>query len=183
MVITRNDIYGSNDSYLVPVTPFLVGPPINRTGGRFTTRTGLYASILSFVHITTVWWSAPSLIIDGCDTKKTSVDASPTSLFLHNFVALFYCDRISHSHIILSGWCHIMNWYCKNSARHLCTTWVTLNSDSKNFCIPLQYESTVNSDAHKYFLNFPMSRITVDAFPTKLCLEFYSGDTVDLEMK
>ena len=41
----------------------------------------------------------------------------------------------------------------------------------------------MNPDPQKYFLDFPMSHLTATASPTKLCLEFSSGDTVDLEMK
>ena len=41
----------------------------------------------------------------------------------------------------------------------------------------------MNYDTHKYFINFPMSHITVYASTTKLCLDFFSCDTVDIEMK
>ena len=41
----------------------------------------------------------------------------------------------------------------------------------------------MNSTPHKYFLKFPMAQLTIDASPTKLCFDFYSGDNVDLEMK
>ena len=41
----------------------------------------------------------------------------------------------------------------------------------------------MNFDPHKYFLKFPMSQLTAAAPPTKLCLEFSSGDTVAIEMK
>ena len=41
----------------------------------------------------------------------------------------------------------------------------------------------MNSDTHKYYLNFPMSHFTVAASLTKLCIEFSSEDTVDLDMK
>ena len=41
----------------------------------------------------------------------------------------------------------------------------------------------MNYDPHNYFQNFPMSHLTEDASPKKLCLEFYSGEIVDLEMK
>ena len=37
-------------------------------------------------------------------------------------------------------------------------------------------------DLQKYFLNFPVTHLTADASPTKLCLEFSSGDTIDLKM-
>ena len=41
----------------------------------------------------------------------------------------------------------------------------------------------MNSDPHNYFLNFPVTHLTEAASPTKLCIDFYSGDTVDIEMK
>ena len=41
----------------------------------------------------------------------------------------------------------------------------------------------MNFDTHKYFLNFTMSHLAAAVSPTKVCLEFSSGDTVDLEMK
>ena len=41
----------------------------------------------------------------------------------------------------------------------------------------------MNSDPHKYFLNSPIAHLTADTSPTKLCLDFSSGDTFDLEMK
>ena len=55
-------------------------------------------------------------------------------------MALFCPEKMSHSHIIFSFWYHIKNWYCKNSARHLCTMWVTLASDTKIFS--LRYNTT-----------------------------------------
>ena len=47
----------------------------------------------------------------------------------------------------------------------------------------MQFDITVKYDLHKYFLKFPMSRLTVVYSPTKICPYFYSDDTVDLEMK
>ena len=114
------------------------GGSINLTGGRFTTVTGLYASILPFVNSTTSIWSAPSFANAECASKDTYVDSLSTLLSLQNYVALFYCGIILHSHIIFSGRCHVTNWYCNNSARHLCTTWVTLASGLNNFSV-LQY--------------------------------------------
>ena len=58
-----------------------------------------------------------------------------------------------------------------------------LASDSAIFFSPLQSESTVSSDPHKYFLKFPMDHLTETASPTKLCIEFSSDDTVDTKMK
>ena len=51
-------------------------------------------------------------------------------IYLQYYVALLYRDRISHSQIILAGQFHITNFNCRNKARHLCTTWVTLDYDS-----------------------------------------------------
>ena len=54
---------------------FLIcGVTINLTGGRFTTGTGLSASIISFVNMNTGIWYDPSFINSECDTKDTSVD-------------------------------------------------------------------------------------------------------------
>ena len=53
VVITDTNIYGSQDPCILPVITFFVGPPINITGGRFTTVTGLFASIFYFVNKTT----------------------------------------------------------------------------------------------------------------------------------
>ena len=76
-----------------------------------------------------------------------------------------------------------MNWYCNSLDRHLCTTWGTLASDSKNLFSPLKSDSTVNYDPQKYFLNFPAAHLNAATSPTKICLDFSSGDTVDIEMK
>ena len=91
---------------MLPVIPCLVGKPIKLTSGRFTTGTGLFASIFYFMNRNTVrWsdWSATSFTIYDCADKDTSVDAFSTSLYLHGYVALLQCYRISHSHVILSG--------------------------------------------------------------------------------
>ena len=53
----------------------------------------------------------------------------------------------------------------------------------KYFCIPLKLDIKLNSSSHKYFLNFLMAHINAAASPTKLCLDFYSGDTIDIKMK
>ena len=139
--------------------------------------------MLSFVNITTGWWSAPSFTIAKCAVKETSVDAFSASLNLHDYVALLYCDSMSHSHIILAVRCHITNWYCNSSDCHLCTTWGTLGSDSNNLCSLLQSEISMNSDPYKFFLNFPMAHITEAISTTKLCPDFSSGDNVDIEME
>ena len=59
----------------------------------------------------------------------------------------------------------------------------TLASDSNNVFSPFRSDSTVNYTPHKYFLNFMMEHLTVDDSPTKLCLEFSCGDTVDIDIK
>ena len=41
----------------------------------------------------------------------------------------------------------------------------------------------MNSDPHKYFLDFPMAHLTAYFFSTKLFLDFYSDNTVDIEIK
>ena len=48
---------------------------------------------------------------------------------------------------------------------------------------PLQSVSTVNYDTQKYLLNFHMAHITADDSPKNICLKFYNGSTVDLDMK
>ena len=103
------------------VLALLLGLPINLIGGIITTGIGLSVSISSFVNRTTVWWSALSFTIAECAATDTSVYEFSVSLSLHDYMALFYHDIMSHSHIILSGWFHIKNWYCSNSALHLCT--------------------------------------------------------------
>ena len=183
VVITATDISGYQDNYMLPVIPWLVETPINLTGGRIINGKGFSAPILYFDNKTTGWWSATYFTMAECATKDTSVDELSTSFYTHDSVALFYRERMSHSYIILAGRCHITNWYCNNSVRHLCTTWGTLASDSKNFCSPLQDDSNVNYDPHNYFLNFPMDHLNADTYPTKLCLDFSSGYTVDHEMK
>ena len=60
---------------MLPVLPFLVGPPINITGGIITIGTGLSAPILYFVNRTTGWWSALYFTIYECAAKENSVNA------------------------------------------------------------------------------------------------------------
>ena len=139
--------------------------------------------MFSFVNRTTEQWSTTSFTITECAAKETSIDALSTSLFLKNYVDLLYRDRMSHYHTILAGWFHITNCYYNSTAYHLCTTRSTLAYDSKNLCSPLQYNSTMISDPHTYFMRFTMSHLTAASYPTNTCLEFYSGDTVDIEMK
>ena len=103
------------------VIPCFEGSPINLTGGIFTTGTVLYAPMLYFVNRTTGWWYAPSFTISEFYAKETSVGELSASLFLHNYVTLFYRYSMSHLDFILVGWFHIVNWYCKISDRRLCT--------------------------------------------------------------
>ena len=66
-----------------------MGQPLNLKGGRFTTGTGLSASILFFVNISTGRWSAISFTITQCASNDTSVDALYTSFYLHGYVDFF----------------------------------------------------------------------------------------------
>ena len=183
VVITATDISGSKDTYTPTFITCLVGPHLNLTGGRITTGTGLYASIFSFVNITTGWWYAFSFAIDECAAKDTSVDAFSVSLYLHNYVVFLCRDSMLHPHIILTGQCYTTDWYYNNLVRRLCTTWGKLASDSNIFCSPLKSEISVNFDPHKYFVKISVDHLTVAASTTDICLDFSSGDTVDLEMK
>ena len=169
-------IYAS--CYFLPV-----GTSIKLTGGKITTGIGLSVSILYFLNRTTGWWSAISSTIAECASKDTYVDTFYTSFYLHEYVSLLYCDIMSLYHIILGGRCYITNCHDNNLAHRLCTTWGTLASDSNNFYCPLKYDSTLNSDPHKYFLKISMDNLTLDFSPTKICPDFYSGDTVDIEIK
>ena len=72
------------------------GSTYNPTGGRFTTGTGLYASIFSFVDRTTARWPAPSFSIAACVARDIYVDALSTSLYLNISVVLLYQKSISH---------------------------------------------------------------------------------------
>ena len=167
---------------MLPVVIFIVGEPKNLIGGRFTTGSFLSSSILSFVNRTTGCWYAPSFTNSECDDKDTFSDSLSTSFFLHNSVALLYCDNISHSHIILADWCNVINWYWNNPARHLCIKWGTFPSDLNIFS-PLKLDIAVNSVTKKFFINFLMAHFTADASPAKVYLELYSVDTIDLQMK
>ena len=168
---------------MFPVLPWFEGQPINLAGGIFTTGSGLSASMLYFLNRTTGWRSATAFTISTCYANYTSVDAFSTSLFIHYSIDLLYCESMSHSHIILAGWCHIPNWYCKSFSRHLCTAWGIFDSHSKDFWSPLKSDSTVNTDTHKYFLIFPIAHLTVASSPKNIYLDFSSGNTVDIEMK
>ena len=157
--------------------------PAKYNGGRFPTKIGLSAYDIYFVNSTTVWWSITLIASAGCADKDLSVDALSTSFFLHNTLDLLYCDRISQSHIILDGLCHITNWYWNNLGRYLCATCGMLASNSNIFFIPLQSVINVNSAPHKYFLTFPIVHLTAATYTKNICLDFSSANTVDLEVK
>ena len=148
-VTTDTDTYGYQDPCMLPVISWFVVPPASLNGGISTTKIGLSSSNLYFVNSTTVWWSITLVSSDGCANKDIYVGELSISFYLHNYLALLYRGVISPPHIILVGWCHITNWYCNNLDHHLCTTCGTLSSNSKNFCSPLQYESTINYKPHK----------------------------------
>ena len=153
------------------------------SGGIFPTKIVFSASNISFLNRTTGRCSVPSFTNADFAANETSFYAFSTSFSLHDYVAFLYCDSISHSHIILSGRCHISNCYYNNSASHLCTTWGTLASYSNIFCSTLKSDITVNYATHKDFLKLPMTHLNAADSPTKLCIEFSSGNTVDLETK
>ena len=88
MLIKATDISGSQAPFILHVLPCLVVPPINLTGGRFTTGTGLSSFILSSLNRTTGRWSAFFFTTAECAAKYTYVDALSTPLSLHYFVAL-----------------------------------------------------------------------------------------------
>ena len=67
---------------------------------------------------------------------------------------LLYCGRISHSPIIIYSWCHIINWYCNNSACHLCTTWGALAYDSNIFSVHYNQIAQLNILPTSTFQNF-----------------------------
>ena len=182
-VTTDTDTYGYQDPCMLPVISWFVVPPASLNGGISTTKIGLSSSNLYFVNSTTVWWSITLVGSDGCSDKDISIDALSTSFTLHYSVALLYHCIILYYHIILAVWCHIENWYCNNPDRHQCTMYGMLASDSAIFFSPLQSESTVSSDPHKYFLKFPMDHLTVADHPTNIYLDFSSGDTIDIEIK
>ena len=99
---------------MLPVITLFVVPPENLNGGIFPTKIGLSVSKLYFVNSTTVWLSVTLVGISVCADKYLSVDVFSESFSLHDYVVLLYCDRISHTHIIPSGRCHIKNLYCNN---------------------------------------------------------------------
>ena len=137
VVIIATNLSVSWAPFVLPVIPWFLGPPINLISGRFTTVTCLFASVLYFVNRTTGIWSYIYFTNAECASKDTSSVELYISLSLHDSVTLLYRNSMSHSDIILYVRCHIMNWYCRNLARHLCTTWVTLANYSNVFFIPL----------------------------------------------
>ena len=127
-------------------------------------------------------WYNPYFTNYGFSSKETSVYSFSTSFFLHNSVALLYCYRISHSCIILSGWFHIKIDIATINLT-ICVPRVVHYPLIKIFFSPLQSDSDVNSDPHKQLLRFTIYHLAAASSPKNLCLDFSSGDTVDLEMK
>ena len=119
----------------------------------------------------------------ACTHNNTYIYAYFISFSLQYYMALFYCNSMPYSHIILAGKYYIKNCYCNNSSCHMRITWGTLASYSNNFCSTLKSDITVNYATHKDFLKLPMTHLNAADSPTKLCIEFYSGNTVDLETK
>ena len=60
VVIISTNISGSQDTCMLSILNYFVGPPINLTCGRFTIGIGLSAYILSFLNTSTLRWSTPS---------------------------------------------------------------------------------------------------------------------------
>ena len=135
-VTTATDLSGSQDPQMLPVILWFVGPHVKFNDGRFTNKIGFSASKLSFVNGANVWWYISLIASYGCADKNIYVDAFFTSFSLHNSVALVYSYSIPHYNIIIAGRCHITNWYCNNSACHMCTTCVTLASYWNIFQFP-----------------------------------------------
>ena len=182
VVNTATNISKSQAPWMLPVIPCFVGSPINLTGGRFTTRTGLSASILYFVNNITGRWFTPLKKLEVCCQGHfcwciVHIIVSPWFCF---FVVLQQNITLQHKF----WWpCHITNWFCNNSYHHLCITWSKLASDSNSFCIPLQSDSTLNSDPQKYFLHFFLAHPTLADSTTNICLDFSYGNTIVLEIK
>ena len=88
VAIKVNNIYGSQSPCMLYVISWFVGPPIELTGGIFTTRTRLSASIPSFVNSTTGRRSAIYFTNSECAAKDTSFDKFSTPLSLHDCVDL-----------------------------------------------------------------------------------------------
>ena len=81
LATTEIDLPGSQDPCILTVLPWLLRTPINLTGGKITTGTGLYLKIFYFMNRTTGWWSALSFTISECAAKDTSVDTFSMSLY------------------------------------------------------------------------------------------------------
>ena len=77
---------------MLPVLTWYMGPTKNLTCVRFTTGKGLSSSMLSFLNMTTIIWYYPSFTNDECAANDTSVDEFYTLLYLHDYVALLYCN-------------------------------------------------------------------------------------------
>ena len=108
VVITDTNISGYQAPCKLPVLGCFLLPPINLTGGKFTTGTVLYVSILSFVNGTTGRCSAPSFKNDECAAsvlRRTLIlmhypHNFPSTILLLCFTATLYCTTTSS---LLSG--------------------------------------------------------------------------------
>ena len=87
-VITYTDIYGYQDTCMLHFLTWLVGTPINLTGGIITSVIGLSAPISSLVNRNTGWCSFLSFTISECAAKDAFVGKLSTSFSLHNYVDL-----------------------------------------------------------------------------------------------
>ena len=137
------------------------------------------------MNSTTGEWPINIFTSDACAAKTTSIDEFPTSFFIQGSVEFLYCDRMPHYHIIIYGLClntiGIATFWIATYV--LCTTWGTLDSDSKHFCSPLKSYSTVKSSPKNYFMNLPISHLNAAASPKNMCLDLSSGETVSIERR
>ena len=120
VVITANNISGSQSPLIFPVLPYFVVPPKNLNEKKFNTEIDLSATILSFNNSTTDAGSITYHTRDECDIKETSADEFSKLFYLQDSTALVYCDSMSYTHIIF--WkIQYCNFYCNSLAHHLCT--------------------------------------------------------------
>ena len=112
-ITTVTDIYWYQAAYMLPSLSLFIGLPTNLNGVIFSIGKGLSKSILCFLDSSVDRLSIPFFTSAECDIKDNYVDTLFAPFFVQYYVALLYCDIISHSHIILYGWYQIMNWYNK----------------------------------------------------------------------
>ena len=103
-------------------------------------------------------------------------------IFLKYYIALSYCDSMSHSHSILTIWLQITNKYFRHLYHHLCATWGMLASESNIFLyISIrQFDELCSPWILSDPFNWPPDSICVSL---KYFSLFYSCDTFNLEMK